>query len=960
MFKKKKRTAAHAMRLRTMILAGLFVVMFAAVAARLFSLQIIHGEDYLNNFAMSIRKTKTISSTRGEIFDRNGSLLAYNELSYVVTFEDSGSYSSTHERNLTLNSILYRAAKIIESHGDSLYNDFKVTLNDNGEFEYTARGFNLSRFKADIFGESYIDDLTTEQKNISAPDLIELLASEDYYALNDSKTTEQERIDYGLPTTFTREEMLQMVSLRAALAQNNYQRYNSTTIAKNVSEETVSQILENAVDMPGIDVIEDYERVYNDAVYFAQIIGYTGQISSEELKTLQEQDSSYSSTDIVGKVGLEQVMETTLHGDKGSETIYVDNLGRTLSSEVTKDSQAGDSLYLTLDRDLQCAAYDILEQYIAGILFTNIIDTDEVNNEWNESADDIRIPVYDVYFSLFENNVLSVDHLQSKDASQNETHVYELFSQKCDQIFATLKDQLLSADPTAYRDLSEEMQVYQSYIVNNMLPDAGLLNTDAIDTTDLTYKAWTNEETISLQEYLTYAISKNWIDINGIAENTAYMSSDEIYTALADYIQEYLIQDTDFCKRVFRYMLKEGSLAGNEVCLLLFDQDILTMNESDYNGLSDGSYAAYDFIRNKIYNLEITPAQLALTPCSGSVVITDPGSGEVVVCVSYPGYDNNRLVGDMDTEYYNNLVTDLSSPFYSRATQEVLAPGSTFKLVSAAAAVTEGAVGITEGVSCTGEFEEVAQPIRCWIYPGYHGTETLTSAIRDSCNFYFNEAAYRLSTTSGTYDDDSGIAVLTKYAQMFGLGEKSGIEVAESSPQLATADALRAAMGQSNHAFTVTQLARYTATIANSGSCYDLTLIGAITDSNGNIIEQHTPDISSTVDIDSSTWDAIHTGMREVVQQHTIFEDYEGVAVAGKTGTAQESTDKPNHALFIGYAPYDNPEMAIAVRVANGYTSKNAAAVAKDVISYYFNTESSEVLLSGHAIAVSTDNSVAD
>ncbi len=948
------------MRLRTMILAILFMFMSAAVIARLFSLQIIHGEDYLNNFAMSIRKTKTIPSTRGEIYDRNGNLLAYNKLSYVVTFEDSGTYSTTHERNLTLNSILYRAIKIVESHGDSIYDDFKIALNDEGQFVYTARGFNLSRFKADIFGESYIDDLSTEQKNISAPDLIDLLASEKYYALTDSKTTEQERKDYGLPTTFTREEMLQMISLRAALAQNNFQRYHSITIAKNVSEETVSQILENAVSMPGIDVTEDYDRVYNDAVYFAQIIGYTGQVSAEELKNLQEKDSSYTSTDIVGKVGLEQVMETTLHGDKGSETVYVDNLGRTLSSEVTKKSQAGDSLHLTLDRDLQSAAYKILEQYIAGILHTNIIDTDEVNNEWNESADDIRIPVYDVYFSLFENNVLSVSHLSSKEASANEKHVYDLFSKKCDQIFSTLKDQLLRSDPTPYRELSEEMQVYQSYIVNNMLPGAGLLNPDAIDTTDLTYKAWTNDEVISLQEYLTYAISKNWIDINGIAENTAYMSSDEIYSVLADYIQEYLVQDTDFCKRVFRYMLKEGSLSGSEVCLLLFDQGILTMNESDYNGLSDGSYSAYNFIRNKIYNLEITPAQLALTPCSGSVVITDPNSGEVVVCVSYPGYDNNRLVGEMDSDYYNKLVTDLSSPFYSRATQEVLAPGSTFKLVSAAAGVTEGLVGISEGIECTGEFDKVAQPIRCWVYPGYHGVDTLTGAIRDSCNFYFNEVGYRLSTTSGTYDDDSGIATLTKYAQMFGLGEKSGIEVPESTPQLATADALRAAMGQSNHAFTVTQLARYVATIANSGSCYDLTLIGAVTDANGNIIKQHTPEVGSTVDIDSSTWDAIHTGMREVVQQHSIFEDYSGVAVAGKTGTAQESTDKPNHALFVGYAPYDSPEMAIAVRVANGYTSKNAAAVAKDVISYYFKTQATEELLSGHAIEVSTDNSVAD
>ncbi len=947
------------MNLRTNILIILFLCLAAALIARLFNLQIINGEDYLNNFSLSIRKTKTLPSTRGEIYDVNGELLAYNKLSYLVTFEDMGTYETTHQHNLTLNSTLYNTIQIVESYGDTVNVDFKVKLNDDGEYVYTVSDFSLSRFKADIFGESYIDDLTDEQRNISAPDLIELLTSDEYYALNDPKTTEQERIENGLPESYTKEETLQMVSLRSALAQNSYQRYNAITVAKDVSDETVSRLMEDSADLPGIDIAEDYQRVYNDAEYFAQIIGYTGTVSSDELASLQEEDSSYTSSDVVGKVGLEQVMETTLHGDKGSETIYVDNLGRVLSTENVVEPQAGNSIYLTLDKNLQKSAYKILEQYIAGILWTNIIDTDEVNNEWIESSDDVRIPVYDVYFSLFENNVLDVDHLSVTDASSNEQEVYELFRQKSAQIFADLKDQLTRSDPTAYQDLTEEMQVYQSYIVNTMLPEAGILNTDAVDTTDLTYQAWTNDETISLQEYLTYAISKNWIDINGITEDTAYMDSDEIYSALADYIESYLMDDTDFCKRVFRYMLKEGSLSGTQVCLLLYDQGILEMDETSYNGLSDGSYTAYDFIRDKIYNLEITPAQLALYPCSGSVVITDPDTGEVRACVSYPGYDNNRLVGDMDTAYYNKLVSDLSSPFYSRATQEVLAPGSTFKIVTAAAGVTEGQVGIDEGIVCTGDFTEI-DSVHCWVYPGAHYTETLSTAIRDSCNYYFNTVGYRLSMTTGEYVDSIGIETLQKYATMFGLDSKSGVEVPESSPQLPSADAVRAAMGQSDQAYTVTQLARYVSTIANSGTCYDLTLIDRITDSNGNIIDDNEPVVHSTVDIDQSLWDAIHTGMRAVVQQHSVFQDYTGVAVAGKTGTAQETTTKPNHALFIGYAPYDDPEMTITVRVANGYSSKNTASIAKDIISYYFGTEEENNLITGQAVAVQDDNSVAD
>ncbi len=947
------------LNIRSMVLMVLFAVMAAVLIYRLFTLQIIKGEEYLNNFALSIKKTRVLPSTRGEIYDCNGELLAYNQLSYVVTFEDSGSYETRHIRNLTLNSILYRTIKIIESHGDSITTNFRIKSGPKDTWEYSASGFTLSRFKADLFGQSYIDDLTDEQMNISADDLMALLSSTEYFGLDDPKITAAEYRNYGLPEVYTKEERLQLIALRSELAANSYQRYNSITIAKDVCVETVSQLMENTATLPGIDITEDYLRVYNNARYFGQIIGYTGQISAEELKELSAENSAYSAGDIVGKVGLEKVMETTLQGDKGKETIYVDSLGRTLSTESYVQPQAGDSIQLTLDTRLQKAAYHILEQYIAGILWSNIINTDSINTEWIQTADDVKTPVYDVYFALFENNVLDVKHLSTPDASTNEKHVYDLFQQKLADIFTIMKDQLLTADPTPYNELSEEFRVYQSYIVNNMLVETGILNKDAIDETDLTWIAWSKDETISLQEFLTYAISMNWIDINGVAENTAYMDSTEIYSALSDYIQTYLHDDTEFCKKVFRYMLIEGSLTGTEVCLLLYDQGVLDMNVADYDNLSSGGITSYDWILNKIYNLEITPGQLALYPCSGSIVITDPNTGDVKAMVSYPGYDNNRLVNEMDSAYYNKLVTDLSSPFYSRATQEVLAPGSTFKIVTGITGIMESQVSVEEGIVCTGKFTEVDPPIACWNKWG-HGSETLSTAIRDSCNYYFNTIGYRLSMVNGVYQDDVGVQYLTKYASMFGLDAKSGVEVPETAPHIADTAAVPAAMGQSNHAFTVTQLARYVNTIANSGQCYDLTLIDKITDSNGNIIDENDPVLHSTVDIPEYLWSAIHTGMRSVVQQHSVFQNYGGVEIAGKTGTAQEVTTKPNHALFIGYAPYSAPEMAIAVRVANGYNSQNTAAIARDMISYYFGTQDEAELITGHAIEVTSDNTQTD
>ncbi len=956
---KKKRISSIGLKPRLVILLVIAAVMSAVMIGRLFTLQIISGEDYEENFTMQIKKTKTLKPTRGEIFDKNGNVLAYNQLIYDVTIEDIGAYSGETEHNLALNGILYNAIKVIESHGDSVLGDFEIGLDADGQYAYKVKGFNLSRFKADVFGYRTIDEMSAEEADMTASELVSLMCSDKFYGIGSSRVTEAQRETWKLPESFTAQETLQLCHFRSLLRENSYQRYNDITIAKDVSSETVSQLLENTGDvLTGIDVVEDYKRVYNDAIYFAPIIGYTGKVSAEELKELRKKDSSYDSTDIVGKVGLEQVMETDLQGKKGSESIFVDNLGRTLSVDSVRQPQAGDSIYLSIDKDLQKACYNILEEYIAGIVWANIIDTESIDTEYITSSDQVKIPVYDVYYSLFENNVLSVSHLSKPGASANEKEVYSEFQKKAASIFAELKRELTSDSPTIYNDLTDEMKVYQSYIVDTMLPRSGILNTEAVDKTDQTYKAW-EDGTISLREYLSYAIAKSWIDIDGIVEKTSYMDSGEVYSALADYIASDLSEDTDFSKHVFRYMLMEGSLSGAEMCMLLFDQGILEMNQGDYGRLSDGSMSAYDFIRDKIYNLEITPAELALTPCSGAIVVTDPSDGEIRACVTYPGYDNNRLVNEMDSGYYNKLATDLSSPFYSRATQELLAPGSTFKPITATAALSEGVYHLGDTIFCSGVFDQVAgQPINCWIYTegGIHGTEDLVAGIKNSCNFFFNTLGYRLAAESGEYDDEAGVKKLQQYAAMYGLDTNSGIEVPETAPHMLTYDAVRGAMGQSDNAYTVSELARYVTTIANSGNCYDLTLIDKTTDSNGNTVTQHEPVLHSQVSLPQDDWAAIHEGMRQVVENSQAFEDYKGVSVSGKTGTAQEVVTKPNHALFVGYAPSDSPTMALAVRVANGYSSRNTAAIAKDVVNYMFGQKDLSEITPGHAIQVVAGN----
>ena len=154
----------------------------------------------------------------------------------------------------------------------------------------------------------------------------------------------------------------------------------------------------------------------------------------------------------------------------------------------------------------------------------------------------------------------------------------------------------------------------------------------------------------------------------------------------------------DFNKKIYKYLIYSYELTGKEICLLLFDQNVLKYKEEDVQALQYGTKSPYSFITSKIRKLEITPAQLALEPCSGSVVITDPNSGDTLACVSYPSYDNNRLANTVDSKYYASLINDKSLPLLNRATKQSTAPGSTFKTFSSIVALEEGVVGHNETI----------------------------------------------------------------------------------------------------------------------------------------------------------------------------------------------------------------------------------------------------------------------
>lgn len=943
---------------RTTVLILVFCILFGVLLQRLFSLQIIHGKEYAENFNLSITKERTLKGTRGIIFDRNGKPLAYNQLSYSVILEDNGTYETTRERNLTLNHIAYEVLNILKKHNEALSVDFHIVLDEEGNYAFDTTGFNLNRFKADVYGQANIEKLKKEELNATPDKMIADMSNEKRFGLiNEEKPYTKEELEkYGLPETFTKEETLDILKIRYILSTNSFKKYVPVTLATNVSEETVAEIMERKDDLQGLDIEEDSIRVYDEAEAFAPIIGYTGKADADELKELKEQGHKYSADAVIGKAGIEKIMETQLRGTDGSDKVLVDTMGKALEivNNSRKNPKSGNNIYLTLDKDLQRIAYNVLEQKIAGILVSNIINAKEFRVEEGMDTAAIKTPIYDVYNALIENSVLDISHFKEEDATELEKTVYGVFQQQQEKVFQQIKEELTKEKPVAYKDLSKEMQEYQSYIVNEFLTrKKEILSMDAIDAADPTYIAWSKDESISLKEFLTYAAGKDWIDISQFSAKGDYLDSSQVYTALSDYLTNSLADDTGFSKIIYKYMLQSDLISGAQLCMLLYDQEILETDETAYNALKSGSMTAYNFMIEKISNLEITPAQLALDPCSGSLVMTDVKTGETLACVTYPGYDNNRLANNMDTEYFAKLSQDLSRPFYNKATQQLTAPGSTFKIVTAVAGMEEGIVDSNYGVICGGRFDKIPNGPYCWNRSG-HGYMNVVSGITNSCNVFMGQVAYDLGTDeNGSFSDSLGIDKLQKYANMFLLNEKSGLEITEVSPQVSEEDAIRTSFGQAKNNMTTSQLARYVTTIASRGTSYELTLFDKATDADGNLVEDYQPAVKGEMDVASSTWDAVHKGMRGVAKNSPILSSMK-LSVAGKTGTAQEDMSRPSHGLFIGFAPYDNPEVGVAVRIGNGYSSGNAASVAKDILNYKYNFADESDIVTGAATASDT------
>lgn len=933
--------------IRCFILQFIFIALFSILIHRLFVLQIVNGQKYAEDFELQITRTIREHNTRGNIYDCNGEVLAYNELVYTVTMIDDGTYASERERQLSINSVIYCVMKKLNENNEQINNELKIEVGTDGNYVYTVSGRALARFKADIFGESDPDDMTPEQVNMSANDMIQFLAGNSKFALygtGKSFYSEEELQKYGLPKEYTDEEVLTIVGIRYMLSLNEYKKYVPITLARNVSDKTVAYIMENNQSLIGIDIGQDWERTYTGGEAFSHILGYVGKISSEEMEKYADSDRDYTPDSIVGKSGIEQYMESELQGLNGEKQIVVNNVGKVVGEKnIIKETVSGKDVYLSIDKDLQIAVYHILEQNLAGIISSNLINTKKFDKNHISDTSDIRIPIYDVYIALVNNSIIQLSDLYCADATELERHIAKVLEEKKGEVLNSLKEELLNGN-TDYSRLSEEMQEYISYITGKI----EILNESSIDKEDDVYKRWKDKSGISVKEFLTYAIENGWIAAGFIDSEQGYFTTDEMFVLLIENIEKKIADDNEFEKILFKWLLFEDRIKGSDICRLLYDQQILSVADDDYEKLVSGQIDAFSFMKKKIEQLEITPAQLALDPCSASAVVVQQETGKILALVSYPGYDNNRLANQMDSAYYNRLLNDKALPLYNRATQQLTAPGSTFKPITVIAGLQERVISPDSSVLCDGVFDKVFPNLKCWKHTGHGNVINAPTALQYSCNDYLCDIAYRLGTINGMeYTDNAALESLQEYSKLFYLDKKSGVEIAESQPHVTDAYGIPSAIGQGTHNYASVQLVRYVNTIASRGNVFQLSLVKGIADTNGNFVENNAV-LENKVELPDSVWDTVSSGMVQFAQNNSVLRDME-ISIAGKTGTAQESKSRPDHALFVGYAPAETPEITIAVRIANGYGSSNSTAVGKDIFNYYFGLENQEKIVTGEA-----------
>lgn len=901
---------------------GIFIL-FVLLIGRLFFLQIVEGEKHLQDLKTTVMRKLTIPASRGNIYDRYGRPLAINQVAFSVKIDDSVT-ADVEDTNQMLNSLV----NYLEQIGEPLTDTLPITKSRPYSFTFQDDASQNAAAKEKEWKLSV--GLKKKELDMTAEEVITYFTAKFEIPANTSEEMKRKIISLG---TQISSKNLMILSLIQILEENNETLVDDVPISplqpytflfdnnlskeiewkKTVSMTTEEELNKNATET--IDYLADYFGIPQNLTYNIK----RKAISIRYALYLQRYRKYQPIT-----VALD-ISDKTVANIEERQTSFP---GVMIDTDSLRNYPCGEyfSHILGYIRQISDVDFERFEQY--GYTKTDIVGKSGVEYlkelELNGSDGEMLVEVDSVG--------RRISTIETKQPVSGKN------------VFLTLDQDL---QVKAYRYLEETLR---DVLINKLTSSS-------------------SKTGISMKTLLCSMVDANTIlfeDIWASTEGEQFQVRQEILNASPDF-QYNTPEDKEYGKQLIITAIDNGTISSRQMILVMIEQGKITADEEYLARIKSGNISPLSVILAKLRSGELRPSDTNLDPCTGSVVVVDVHTGETLALVTYPSYDNNQLVNNFNNSYYNRLLSNPTSPLVNRPLTENKAPGSTFKMVTAIAGLESGVITPNSYIQDLGEFKKASTPYpKCWIYGGgggTHGSINVSTALEVSCNYYFFETVFRMGNNSDGTGAES-IATLMNYMEAFGLNSHSGLEIGNDMPHMASpeykekveklqnpdattsrtrwvdGDTVRAAIGQSVHNYAPVHMAKYIATLANGGTRYRMHLLERVENADGTIAEIIQPEIENILEMDPKNLEAVFKGMLLVTQGNrgtlrATFKDFP-ISVAAKSGTAQENLRRDSHTWFVGFAPYEDPQISITVMIPYGEVSgAPAAVVARKIIGDY-------------------------
>lgn len=910
------------------------IVLFAIIVLRLFSLQIIHGTKYEESITASVSKELPVAAPRGGIYDRYGRPLAVNTVAYCVQIDGSQELElSSEERQKLAKDLTEWLFDNGHTHTDAL------PISKKAPYAFTFEGTDEEKEAQELRWKNSIG-LDKKQKKMTAEECLDWLLKE-----------------YNTPKSYSAQEKRTYLSL----CMSDDRNLMALTLALKLNEF-------------GEEIVDELPMA-KESPYTFQFNGNKNREKSwKESVAMEGKELHYGSMKTLDYLREYFGLPEGLPNDLVRNTLgirysmYLQRYQQFQTVNVATDVSAKTLAYIEENQDtFPCVIIDTisLREYPEGEYFAHILGyirqmtesdyalyKDDVDAKGNPIYSQSDIVGQDGMEKLYERELNGTDgkvQIEVDNQGRRMSTINSTEPTPGKDLFLTLDSKL---QKVAYDTLEEELR-------NAVLSKLG----GSVSTTEL-FASMINVNHISASDMLYAEEGTVQYEVCQRLKQ-AQPDFDPEKEGAAEAAKDFLLES-----------LEKGGVSQRELMMMMIEQEHIDVTEEERGGIDSGSLSPLSLIIKKLSNGEMSPAVTGLDPCTGSVFVTQVGTGEVLASVTYPSYDNNELVNTFNNSYYNGLLQDGNTPLVNRPLKQKKAPGSTFKMIVALAGMETGTITPNTLIVDKGIFKDAGLPYaRCWVYSntgGTHGPVNVSHALEVSCNYFFYELGYRLGNPDGGEITETttnrSIAVMNEYMAAFGLNDFTGLELDEYGPTMASpankekavktfnpdattsqtrwtnGDTIRAAIGQSINSYTPAQMTKYISTLANGGTLYKLHMVDHIQNPDGSLHSETEEVVENVIEFKKENLQAVYDGMYLVTSgtRGTIrgaFKDLP-VKVAAKTGTAEEDKNRSSHTWFVCFAPYDDPQIAITIMMPFAEKSgASAPAVAEAIIKEYLGLE---------------------